>query len=500
MGLARRAALAVVAASALAACGGSNTPPPPKAPSVTLSPVPREIVATAFSVTVGVTGCTKVQKVWLTDRGSILAQQDGGGVTNTLSVLAKNVDYKSLGVPADLALFAHATCDNGLTGDSDEQATTFMPAAEVIKGELPFGKNFWVEEDSATVLTCDTQMRKVGKDKSVLGGFQLPFDCGFDADLTFGADGTRYLLKPGTGFVGFTAAMQQTVGVTSFPAEQLVAPPSGPVAVLGKEGILYQVRGYDRATGAVAWAGAASDALPAGRMVVNRLGQIVFPGYKQETGTEFVNVGIELYDAQKGLLLADRVFGKIKVDPMLVTPFPALSFDQTAEIAYFAEIANPSHVWACSAITDAPCTDLGGGLKWKSTALPGGVIAVTRLANTLVAFGDKVAYFLDPATGASLTSTTTPIAPQGSLVFVAAVGGGDGSTYLLAMARDASGRLLPGVREILIFDKPGRQVADYLTLLDGFIVDVDKSGRAWLWRYDLTTLMLPSDYRQALGL
>ena len=215
-----------------------------------------------------------------------------------------------------------------------------------------------------------------------------------------------------------------------------------------------------------------------------------------------MDIGIELYDLKLGTSITRRNFGKIKVDPISVTPLPTITFDLQADVAYFAEISDPSRVWCCKASEPGGCANAAPspGLVWKSPQLPGGVLAATRTSNALVAWGDRVAFFLDPKTGAAVTSVSAPIQPQGSLVFTAVLGTADGSTYLLAQARDASsGKITSGVKEILIYDQPNKLLIDYLTGTDGFMMDFESSGRAWLYKYDLTPLMLPSDYRAALG-
>lgn len=493
----------------LAACGKNTQPSQPETPHVTLSPVPREVVGTKLDFTVAVTGCTKIARVWVTDGPDLddwmLAEQEGGSATNTLSSPSKHVDYKTHGVPAALSVYAHATCaplpiDGGTlpgnSGTSDPQPVLFMPAEEVVPGPVQFGKNYWSENSDGVFLTCDQELRRVDKSKKTLGKMALPFDCATDAELWQGGDGNRYLLKPGVGVVGFDDSLQKTLQITGVDLRQVAAPASGALAALAMDGILYQMRGYDPKTGELAWAAEDTDLQPAGHIVFNRMGQVVFPGFKAKTGSEFVDVGIEVYDAKTGDLQADRAFGIIKLDPLSVTPIPTISFDQTGEVAYFAEIADPSRVWCCSAVDNATCTDLGKGLKWRSDSLPGGVHTVTRTSSALVAFGSKVAYFLDPATGRTLTPA---IQPRGGMAFVAAVGGAGGSTYLLAQGVDGSGRFLWGIKQLLIYDAPGKLVSDFLTETDGFVVDVDPSGRAWLWRYDLTPLKLPSAYRAAIG-
>ncbi|HEY3449413.1 MAG TPA: hypothetical protein VGK67_23870 [Myxococcales bacterium] len=516
----RRPLWASVALLAAAACGPTTTKPPVTLPpKVSLAPLPSETVATGFDATVEVVGCAKVKRVWLTVGPAsgfdavTLVDQDGGGTTNTLRVEANYIDYQKLGVPAPLPLYAHATCDSGKQGDSLEESTLFMPAKEVLAGPLPFGANFWVDRDwvhqaDATLLTCNgASFDKVAHDKTVKASVSLPFQCGGDVDLTFGLDGNRYALKPAVGVAGFTAAMQQTMYVSEpdFAMVQIVAPATGPLVALGvsggTSGILYQLRSYDTSTGNLVAMAPESDQTPGGRLAVNRLGQTVFPGYKSATGSDFVDVGIELYDmaAGKGNLVADRAFGQIKVDQLSVTRIPTISFDEFADVAYIAEITDPSHVWACSAVDDLLCTDGGGGKKWRSPDLVGGVTSVTRTKHALVAYGPRVAYFLNPTTGALITSADAPIQPKGSLLFVAVVDGADGSTYLLAMGTDGEGNLLPGVKETLIYDRPNEPVADYLTGTDGFIVDVDKSGRAWLWGYALTPLLMAADYRAAIA-
>ncbi len=492
-----------------AACGKNPQPPKEETPHVTLSPVPREVVGTKLDFTVAVTGCTKIARVWVTDGPDgddwLLAEQEGGSATNALSAPSKHVDYKTHGVPAALSVYAHATCaplpvDGGTlpggSGTSDPQPVLFMPAEEVVPGPVQFGKNYWSENSDGVFLTCDQELRRVDKTKRTLGTLPLPFDCASDAELWQGGDGNRYLLKPGVGVVGFDDSLQKTLQITGVDLRQVAAPASGVLAALAMDGILYQMRGYDPKTGELAWAAEDTDLQPAGHIAFNRLGQVVLPGFKAKTGSDFVDVGIEVYDAKTGDLQADRAFGIIKIDPLSVTPIPTISFDQSGEVAYFAEIADPSRVWCCSAVDNATCTDLGKGLKWKSDSLPGGVHTVTRTSSALVAYGNKVAYFLDPSTGKTLSAA---IQPRGGMVFVAAVGGAGGSTYLLAQGVDGTGHFLWGIKQVLIYDAPGKLVSDFLTETDGFVVDVDPSGRAWLWRYDLTPLKLPSAYRAAIG-
>ncbi len=508
----RRPSWAAVALLAFACGKGPSKPPDPKPPRVSLAPLPGEIVGTGFDATVEVIGCTKVKKVWLTlrDDGPALVEQDGGGTTNTLRVEASFVDYAALGFPAPLPIYAHATCDTGPQGDSDEEATLFLPAETVIPGPLPFGANFWTDPDSSSsFLTCSgASFDKVAEYKSVQASVGLPFGCGADVDLVFGRDGNRYAFKPGVGVAGFTAGLQPTMDVSppDFAMEQVFVPATGPLVALGvaggASGVLRELRGYDTATGELVSASETSDQAPAGRLVVNHWSQTVFPGYKSATGSSFVDVGIEIYDmaaGKGGAPVADRTFGQIRVDPLSVTPVPTISFDEWADVAYFAELTDPSHAWACNAISGLRCTDGGGGRLWRSPDLVGGVTSVTRTKHALVAFGPRVAYFLDPVTGDLITSASAPIVPKGSLSFVAVLDGKDGSTYLLAMGTDGEGRLLPGVKQIIVFDRPNEPVVNYLTGTDGYIVDVDRDGRAWLWGYALTSLLMPSTYREVLG-
>jgi hypothetical protein len=494
----------------LAACGKNTQPSQPETPHVTLSPVPREVVGTKLDFTVAVTGCTKIARVWVTDGPDLddwmLAEQEGGSATNTLSSPSKHVDYKTHGVPAALSVYAHATCaplpiDGGTlpgnSGTSDPQPVLFMPAEEVVPGPVQFGKNYWSENSDGVFLTCDRELRRVDKSKKTLGTLPLPFDCATDAELWQGGDGNRYLLKPGVGVVGFDDGLQKTLQLTGVDLRQVAAPASGVLAALAMDGILYQMRGYDPKTGELAWAAEDTDLQPAGHIVFNRLGQVVLPGFKAKTGSEFVDLGIEVYDAKTGDLQADRAFGIIKIDPLSVTPIPTISFDQSGEVAYFAEIADPSRVWCCSAVDNATCTDMGKGLKWRSASLPGGVHTVTRTSSAVVAFG-KVAYFLDPLTGTAITPVSTPIRPRSGLVFAGVLGGKDGSTYLLAQGVDGSGRRTGGIKQVLVFDAQNKLVSDFLTSTEGFIVKLDPVGRAWLWRDDLTLLKLASEYSAML--
>jgi len=147
-----------IALLASAACGGPTKPKEPQPPNVSLSPVPREIIGTGFEMIVAVEGCEQVSRVWLTEHETVLNQLDGGGTSNILSVKANHIDYKSLGVPAYLAMFGHATCDTGKQGDSEVQSALFLPAQE--RSQLP--ENYYYEHE---LVGCRCQLA----DGTVLG-------------------------------------------------------------------------------------------------------------------------------------------------------------------------------------------------------------------------------------------------------------------------------------------------------------------------------------------
>ncbi|MBI5547350.1 MAG: hypothetical protein HY901_25995, partial [Deltaproteobacteria bacterium] len=74
-----RTAIALATSTVLlTVCGGSTPPPPAEKPKVALSPVPREIIGTQLTVTVEVTGCIEVARVWVTTQDSVLAELQSG--------------------------------------------------------------------------------------------------------------------------------------------------------------------------------------------------------------------------------------------------------------------------------------------------------------------------------------------------------------------------------------------------------------------------------------
>ena len=177
---------------------------------------------------------------------------------------------------------------------------------------------------------------------------------------------------------------------------------------------------------------------------------------------------------------------------------PNISFNLTGDIAYFATTETRPRVWACNIndIMPRDCTDdvsSGGARYWRSPELASGVNTVARTPDALVAFGYKAAYFLNYSTGELITPAASPIVPEGDLYFVAALGGADGSTYLLAVKPGEY-----GVKQIIIFDKPNQLVVDFRSRGNGYFVDIDSSGRAWLLAHDLIPMQTAAEYRARL--
>jgi hypothetical protein len=480
---------ALAAAVALAACSEPSTTLPKAAPTVTIHPMARELLATSLKATVEVSGCDSVSRVRLRDRDYVLEERQPMGATVDLEIPVNHIPFAERGIAADLALFADATCVDGRSGTSREVPVTFMPAEELIAGPMPFGANFWIDGDS--FLTCTRELVRVSKSKEVLAHRALNFDCGSDAELTIASDGSIAVVKPGLAFALFKPDLTPLLAEDAEGIEQLLVPPdpSLPLVALIDNGVVHQLQAWSR-NGARSWGPVDLGGIPAGRLAY-RDGRLVYPSYwLRETGSQIVDVGAMTYNLADGTQSSQQSFGMMKTDLMGPLTVPEITFDSGASTAYFADMADPSVVRACDAVNPRGCTELGQGLIWTSDPLTGGVLKAVRTDHALVAFGGQVAWFLDPANGNAIGE---PATASGSLDFGWVLGGRDGSTMLLGWAPNEA-----GIKQVMIFDQPAQQVANYVTGTSGYIVDVDPQGRAWLWKEDMVGLYPAAQYREAL--
>jgi hypothetical protein len=454
---------------------------------VQILPLPREVLAPSLKLTVQVTGCDAVTKVRVYERDQALLETDATGTTTTVEVLAKAIDFKSRGAAADLTLKGEGLCASGQSAKSDAVPVTFMPAAEVLPGPWPF-TNFWVDADGDSFLSCTREVVRHGKDRSRSAAkVTLPFDCGQDADLAFAPDGMRYLSRPGFGFAAFTSSLEARFDVSLDGLKQLLVPAQGSIVAVGYNEVVHSLHSYGRTSGKEEWASTVGGP-PVGALVKDRLGRIVYPLVSFPAGGSTGDLGVERYDSRTGKLTGTHAFGRIRTEVLSTTPIPPLSFDETGDTAYFADLNDPGVVTACDAISDNVCSEVGKGLKWRSPPLSGGVVSAVRTPSGLVALGPRVAYFLDPATGAPLSK---PVSPTGSLAFRHVLAGADSGTTLLALK---SGE--PGIKEVVLFDAPGSEAARFVTGGSGYVVDLDPQGRLLLLGADLFRLLPGSEYRR----
>ncbi|MGI5864904.1 MAG: hypothetical protein ACOX6T_23035 [Myxococcales bacterium] len=487
--------MAIVGALAACAlgCAEPTTTVPKVDPTVTLHPMPRELLADGLTATVEVTGCDRVARVRLRDRDHLLEEVEAQGAVTEINVPSKRIPFAQRGIAADLALFADATCADGRSASSREVPLTFMPSEERLPGPFPFGFNFWVESSGESFLSCTTELVRVSRDREIVARGALNFDCEADAELIFGPDGNIYVVKPGFGFAGFSPQLSLLLAVDAPGIEQLLVPPdpSKPLVALTDNGVLHSLVAFDHADGAPVWGPRYLNGLPGGRLAYQS-GRVVYPSYwLRETGGNLVDLGISSYDIDTGTQAALQAMGTMVSDLLGPLALPEIALDASATTAYFADLADPSVVRACDAVDSRGCTEKGQGLLWASGPLIGGVTKAVRTPNGLVAYGSRIAFFLDPASGEVIGD---PITPAGSLVFSYVMPAKDGSTLLLAQAAGQA-----GIKQVLVFDEPGKQVANFVTGTEGYVVDVDGKGRPWLWKHDLVRLFPASQYRMALG-
>ncbi len=471
--------------AALAACGEPAPPPPPPPPEVRLLPVPPQQVGPQLTFKVEVSGCQQVAKVRVLDRELLLAEAAGTGPVTTLTAEAGKVDYAKRGMSAQLSVLAEAECDDGRSARSGQSPITYLPAAELHPGPWPF-ETFWLDAGGTSVLGCDRDVVRLDLTRAEKGRYAPPLPCQAGDSLQVG-NGSIALLQPGRSAAVLEPSLTEKLRIDQPGIRELLVPPEGLVHTSSFDGSFFWLWAFDPSTRAKKWDKQVER--PAAPILIDSANRVVYPTVKGSTPAGYSEVELHRFDRGDGRILGPISLGRIQWEhgPLPTAPLAAFSPDGTT--AYLSDQERPeSAVRACDISAAQDCVS-GGGLKWQSKRLPGGVTTVLRYSKGLVALGPSVAYFLNAETGAVIGEAIHPTDP---VVFAQASSGADGSLYLLGQ--------LPGearLKEQLVFDAPAHVAARLLVHGAGFTFDVDPSGRAWMLTDELVKLWSASEYAAA---
>ncbi len=469
-------------------------------PHVSFYAMPTELLGKSFAISIEVLGCSAISKAWVTNQEKILAQTDNiNSQVIRLSVPQEKIPFNRWGIAADLGLRAHATCSNGQTGSSNETIFSFTPLHDVLTGPWNLGSNFWVEEDGATVLVCDGKLIRQGKENKPSKEISLRFNCDSNSILIFAENNGRFLFQAREGVAYFDRYMENSyswIFDSGIPPSQIAITNSGngfAAFIQSEEGWRieqYLLKPYSPKP---FWK---SDLYPmstiAGKIAANADNQIIVP---HKTPLDFgggYQVLLEIFSSD----------GANQKRPILTVSTdeetPTIFFDSTGETAYLAHpTGSSSTVRACPLNSDFICEN-----GWTSPPLDTPISEISISSQKLVVWGEQKAYFLRSSDGAILGS---PVIPASGLVFTAVVFGADGSTYLLAQQTnyieyygENYKQLLPGIRQILIYDDSFDLVAN-IKNQKGFLVDIDPTGRGWLYSSDIFLLPMPSEMKRMIA-
>lgn len=472
------------------------------APHVSFYAMPRELLGKNFSVSIEVLGCSATSKVWITSQEEILAQADNiNSQVAELSIPPEKIPFNRRGIAADLGLRAHATCANGQTGSSNETIFSFTPLQEVLTGPRDLGSNFWVEEDGNTVLVCDGKLIRQNKGNESLKEVNLQFSCNSSSILIFAENNGRFLFQARAGVTFFDRYMKTSyswIFNSGIPPSQIAITHSGTgfaAFIQSEKGWKLEQYLLEQRSQPYWQSELDTKSTIAGKIAANG-NQIIVPlEFPLDSGGYQVLLKVFSSDGSSDDS-QDRLISTVSSDEEA----PSVFFDSAGETAYFAySTGSSSIVKAYQLNFDSPG---GDGMLWTSPILDTSIAEISISSQKLVARGKHKAYFLDPSDGAILSS---PAIPVPGLVFTTVVFGADGSTYLLAQKTnyienygEYYEQLLPGIRQIFIYDNSFDLVAN-IKNQKGFIVDVDPTGRGWLYSSDLFILPMPSEMKKMIA-
>jgi len=354
---------------------------------------------------------------------------------------------------------------------------------KTLPGPWALGNNFWIEGAGTSILGCTHELVRHKPDHSQAESLPLSFTCDGSSTLLTGDDGTRLLVQPQRGVVAFDNNLTQTFRIDSESVLQANLVPGGNLVLRS----VNELRIYDSKTGAPIAEATTLRGSPMGDLAVNSLGQVVVPSSWEEGGQTIV--GLQAIDPRDGDLVGEAVLIKLWPDQQDITLVPPVVRDDSASTAYVLDVLG-KQILACNASTSTNCAGGGstGGLIWRSPVLEG-VAKAVRISDAVVAFGDRIVRFLDPANGHIIGE---PSEPYGSLWFRHVIPLGQGLMMLSVDPNQA------GIWEVVLFDEPAKKVASFNSATEGFMVDVDATGRPWILTRDFARLLPLSQYRQAL--
>lgn len=515
-----RAALLPLSLLALSCGGGTQKPPPKDPPQATLNVPKPNTAGSKLTVTVSATGCDQIQSLSIYDRDDFIKTVAYSG-SGTVSVdLASNEIKYTRGIAANLSLHAKVVCTDGRQNDSQPQAATFFPAAEVVEadsGTQLVPDNFVTEGTLPVInfLGCGNAegglpklffVNKFGVPQK--NPVSMPFLCTLGTVITprHPSSGKRWVWTPDAGAMAIDANLAISGRVRS-ALDILSVGPDGDAVIYEYE--TGSVSRIDHTTGAVKWSTTVhgfliSAPVPRGDDVL--LASITTDG--APAGKASIIVSRIDYGNQNpalgGTELSNFLMSQVPSEDLNPTSAPPVAFSVDGRVLYmaFAAAGNTTQVVACSTETSG-CE--GAAQRWEAPLLLGSVTTLVPYAagTRIAAIAPQKVWFLDSSSGTVVNKggAAAPLIPEGGLVVLQVQSGAPPyaqAFYILTGPAPQPNLPTPQPLEIVATDDPTKgELYRYQINAGSISVAMDDSGTLWMRRGgDLVRPLSPAEYRQ----
>jgi hypothetical protein len=508
--------------------GGKKDPDGDDVPLATLTVPKPNTAGQKITVQVGATGCDAFQSLSIYDRDDFLKTIPySGGGSVPVDLTYNEIKY-TRGIAAPLSLKARVVCTDGRQGDSQFQAATFFPAAEVV--ELPDNRQVvpdnFVTEGALPLITflgCGNdpteggapKLYHVNKNGAVLAERRMPFLCTPGTVITpkHPVSGKRWVWTPNAGAIAVDVAAGLRITATiSFPLDLLAVGPDGDAIVYdaGSAGSDKGVQRVSHSTGLNKWA---QPFIPQGfltTMPVPRGDDVMFASITTNGApANRANVIVTRVDygrqnpATGGATLGTYLMKEVASAGPIATEAPPTAFSENGNVLYmaFTGLGNITTLLAC--VTQANGCD-GAAMKWAEPAiLPLPIVAmVPYAADTRVAvIAAQHVWFLDTLNGQVTNKGGASLTPQGGMVVHQVHTGGAKNPqafYILGGPPAQEGLPPPQPLEIVATDDPANgELYRYQIATGSISAAMDDSGTLWLRvGPSLVRPLTPAEYRQ----
>ena len=504
-------------------CGGGGTLPPQKDPPQATLSVPKPNTAgQKLTVMVSATGCDQIQSLSVYDRDDFLKTVAYAGTGQVPVDLAINEIKYTRGIAAQLSLRAHVVCTDGRQNDSQPQAATFFPAAEVVSAPtnsqlLP---DYFVTDGALPLINflgCGNDPTQgnasflylLNTNGGVLQSLRMPFPCTAATIITpkHPTTGKRWVWTPNAGAISIDSNLKVSASsLASSPLDMLTVGPDGD-AVIYDTGV--GVERIDHQTGAVKWR-----YIPLGSAIIppNPRGDDVVVASVTTTGapTGQSNIIVARVDYGRqnpntgGVELGTTILGQLASDDITAANAPPSAFSPDGNLLYLAlPVGSTTYTNILACPTQTPGCN-GSHQRWSEpVGLNASIVALVPYAagSRVAAIARQQAWFLDGSNGSILNKNSEPLSTNSGLVVLQVQSGAPPfpqAFYLLTGAAPQENLPPPQPLEIIATDDPAKgELYRYQVNAGSLSVAMDDSGTLWMRAVgDVVRPLTPAQYRQ----